>query len=130
MAKLLAALFGSDVLEKKRNTEAIETAPSQLVSARVVKHTPARTLPFAEVRSPVREALVAKKSVELAKTEGEAKLAAWKVAPDTAVFPAAVTVSRDKAEGVPAKIVDAAMKVDATALPGLVGVDLGANGMP
>ena len=127
-AKLLAALFGSDVLEKKRNTEAIETAPSQLVSARVVKHTPARTLPFAEVRSPVREALVAKKSVELAKTEGEAKLAAWKVAPDTAVFPAAVTVSRDKAEGVPAKIVDAAMKVDATALPGLVGVDLGANG--
>ena len=127
-AKLLAALFGSDSLEKKRNTEAVETAPSQMVSARVVKHTPARTLPLAEVRAQVRDALVAKRSVELAKKEGESKLAAWKAAPASAVFPVAVTVSRDKTESVPQKVVDAVLKADAAALPTLIGVDLGANG--
>ena len=127
-AKLLAAVFGNDSLEKKRNTEAVETAPSQMVSARVVKHTPARTLPLAEVRTQVRDALVAKRSVELAKMEGEGKLAAWKAAPTSAVFPAPVTVSRDKAEGVPQKLVDAVLKADTAALPALFGVDLGANG--
>jgi peptidyl-prolyl cis-trans isomerase D len=37
--KLLDAIFGADALRNKRNTEAIETGPSQLVSARVVSTT-------------------------------------------------------------------------------------------
>ena len=48
--RLLAAVFAPDAVDQKRNTEAIETGSSQLVSARVVKHLPARTRPLDEVR--------------------------------------------------------------------------------
>ena len=52
--------FGADALRNKRNTEAVETAPSQLVSARVVQHLPARVPPFAEVQAKVRDAWIRK----------------------------------------------------------------------
>ena len=126
--KLLAALFAPDALEKKRNTEAVETGANQLVSARIVKYTPARTLPFAEVRDQVKSRLVAQQSAELARKEGEARLAAWKASPDSAHFSAPQEISREQTQQLPAKVVDAVMKVDATSLPTLVGVDVGAQG--
>ena len=41
--KLLAAIFGDEVLKNKRNTEAVEVAPNVLVAARLLefKRTPA-----------------------------------------------------------------------------------------
>src|SRR3989475_98065 len=39
-ARLLAALFADDSIKNRRNTEAVETAPSVLVSARVLDHKP------------------------------------------------------------------------------------------
>ncbi len=127
-AKFLAALFGSDAIEKKRNTEAIETAPNQLVAGRVLQYTPARTLPFAEVRGVVRERVVAARAAELARKEGLEKLAAWKAAPATATLPAAITVSREHAQNVPAPVLTAALRADASTLPTFIGVDLGAQG--
>ncbi|MBE2261656.1 MAG: SurA N-terminal domain-containing protein [Burkholderiaceae bacterium] len=126
--KLLAALFAPDALEKKRNTEAVETGANQLVSARIVKYTPARTLPFADVRDQVKSRLVAQQSAELARKEGEAKLVAWKASPDGAHFSSPQEISREQTQQLPAKVVDAVMKVDATSLPTLVGVDVGAQG--
>jgi len=109
-AKLLGALFGDDAIVKKRNTEAVETAPNQLVSARVVVHTPARTLPLAEVRSAVRERLLISQAADLARKDGLAKLAAWKALPGDPAAPVALVVSRDQAQGVPPKVVEAAMR--------------------
>ncbi|WP_457325860.1 peptidylprolyl isomerase, partial [Roseateles sp. P5_E11] len=48
--KLLEAVFGNDALRNKRNTEAVETGPSQLVSAHVTQHNPARVPPLADVK--------------------------------------------------------------------------------
>jgi peptidyl-prolyl cis-trans isomerase D len=126
--KFLAALFAPDSLEKKRNTEAVEIAPSTMVSGRVVKYTPARTLPLAEVKDRVRERVVAARAAELAKTEGKQKLAAWKAAPATATLPAEVTVSRQEAQKQPSAVVEAALRADPAALPAFVGVDLGDQG--
>ena len=42
----------NDALRNKRNTDAVEVGPSQLVSARVVKHEPERVLPLADVPAP------------------------------------------------------------------------------
>ncbi len=126
--KLLAAIFNPDSVDKKRNTEAIETGSSQLTSARVVSYSPARTLPLAEVRAQVRERLVASRSQELAKKEGTDKLAAWQAAPASASFPAAVTVSREPGQPVQGAVLDAALRADPAKLPALVGVDLGAQG--
>src|SRR5690606_22443821 len=83
-SKFLQALFSTDSLEQKRNTEAVEIAPSTMVSGRVVAYTPARTLPFDEVQARVKQLYVEEKSAELARKEGEAKLAAWKDKPGNA----------------------------------------------
>ncbi len=128
-AKFLEALFASDSLENKRNTEAIEVGPSQMVAGRVTTYTPARTLPLEEVRPRVRSLYVGQKSAELARKEGEAKLAAWKASPAAAAgLAAAVQISREQPQGFPRSLVDAALRAPTEALPGWVGVDLGGEG--
>jgi peptidyl-prolyl cis-trans isomerase D len=126
--KLLAALFATDTLEKQRNTEAIETAPSTLVSARVTKHHPQRTLPFAEVKTVVRERLLADRAQALARADGADKLQAWKTKSEGAPFLPPLVVSREQAPTLPPTLTDAVLRADLTTLPALVGVDLGAEG--
>ena len=126
-AKLLDAVFGSEAVSNKRNTDAVEVAPNQLVSARVVKHSPARTQELAEVKVAVSERLVIQMSAEQARKEGEARLAALKQAP-TDALPLTLVVSRAQAQGAPKSVIDAVMRVDAAKLPAVVGVDLQTQG--
>lgn len=126
--KLLEALFSNDVLRNKRNTDAVETAPNQLVSARVVQHTPARMLPLAEVKDAVRQRVVAQQSAAMARKEGEARLAELKKAPQTALPGEARPVSRASVQEVPRPLLDAVLRADTTTLPTAVGVDLGDAG--
>lgn len=126
--KLLAAIFNPDTVDKKQNTEALEVAVNQLVSARVTQHFPARTLPLAEVRVNVKERLIAVRSTEMAKKEGADKLAAWKANGASAALPAAVQLSRDPAQPIKGALLDAVLRADATTLPAWVGIDLGAQG--
>ncbi len=127
--KFLGALFAPDAIEKKRNTEAIEVAPSQLVSGRIVQYTPARTQPFAEVKDQVRQRWLAQRGAEEARKEGMARLAAWKAAPASATgLSPAVVVSREQTQKLPPPVIDAALRVDGAALPGFTGIDLGAQG--
>lgn len=126
--RLLEAVFAPDAVNNKRNTEAIEIGPQQLASARIVTHTPARTRPFDEVKDQVRAQVVAREAAALARKEGEAKLAAWQQAPDTATLDAAVKVSRVQPGNLGRTIVDAALKAKADKLPAWVGVDLGTEG--
>ena len=125
--KFLGALFSAEATQKKRNTEAVETAPNQLVAGRVVMYAAARTLPFAEVRAAVRDSLTAVRAAELARKEGTARLAAWKANPAEANVPALV-VSRDQLQSLPPKAVESALRADPTALPLVTGVDLGEQG--
>ena len=121
--KLLDAVFGTDALRNKRNTEAVETGPSQLVSARVTQHNPARVPPLADVKDKVRAQLVNKLASAEAKRAGEARLAALKAAPtDTAGLAAAVTVSRAKPANLTRAQLEAVLAADATKLPSAVGV--------
>jgi peptidyl-prolyl cis-trans isomerase D len=126
--KFLAAVFSSDAVDKKRNTEALELGPNQLVSARISQHTPARTLPLAEVRANVHARLVASRSAELAKQEGMSKLVAWRGNPSTVGLPASVTVSREAGQAITGLVLDAVMRADSSSLPAWVGVDLGGQG--
>jgi peptidyl-prolyl cis-trans isomerase D len=128
-AKLLAAIFSADSIEKKRNTEAVEIGPSQLASARITQYTAARTLPLVEVRATVRERLVASRSAELAKKEGEDKLASWKKDGKDAKLAEALVVSRDGGRALGSgPLLDAVMRADTATLPAWTGVDLGAQG--
>jgi peptidyl-prolyl cis-trans isomerase D len=122
-AKLLDAVFGADALRNKRNTEAVETGSSQLVSARVVQHNPARVPPLADVKDKVREQLVKKLATAEARKAGEARLAALKANPaDATGMEAATTVSRAKPHNLTRAQLEAVLGADAAKLPAVVGV--------
>jgi peptidyl-prolyl cis-trans isomerase D len=126
--KLLDAVFSSESIKSKLNTEAVETGASQLASARILTHTPARVQPLAEVQALVRERVIQQQAAAKAKAAGQAKLAAVKAADSSAGFPPAVTLSRAEPAGQPRAVIDAALKADAATLPQWLGVDLGNAG--
>lgn len=126
--KLLAAVFSTDTLTNKRNTDAVEVGSNQLVSARVVEHMPARAQPLAEVKDSVRLRVVEERSAALARQAGEARVAALQSAGAAEALPIALTVSRMTAQGMPPALMNAALRADASKLPQVVGVDLGAQG--
>lgn len=125
--KFLEALFASDAIRNKRNTDAVETAPSQLVSGRIVQYAAAHVLPFDQVKDKVRERVVAQQAAALARKDGEARLAELKKAPQTALAGEARPVSRVN-QDVPPPLLDAVLGADTGTLPAVVGVDLGQGG--
>lgn len=126
--RLLGALFSPDAIDKKRNTEAVDTGSGQLAAGRVVQHMPARTLPLAEVREQVRERLVAQRATELAREEGEKRLQAWKAGGADTGLAAPVVVSRENPQGLVQPVITAALSTDPKALPAWAGVSLGEEG--
>ena len=125
--KLLDAVFGNDALKNKRNTEAVDLGGSQLVSARVVQHTPARVPPFDDVKDAVRAAVMQEQAAAQARKDGQAKLEALKQSPATAL-PQSAVLSRGQAQNVPRALIDAVLLAPQDKLPAPIGVDLGADG--
>ncbi|WP_066738111.1 SurA N-terminal domain-containing protein [Cupriavidus sp. D384] len=126
--KVLKALFSDDTIKNKRNTEAIQVGPTTLVAARIVDYRPSAARKFEEVEAQVRQAYIAQQAAELARKDGEARLEALKKADSASGFGPTMMVSRAKADNLSPKAVDAIMRADATKLPSVVGVDLGADG--
>jgi peptidyl-prolyl cis-trans isomerase D len=129
-AKLRAALFSRDSVESKRNTEAIEVGPSQLASARITRYTPARILSFEEAHDKAKALLVARKSQEAARDEGQTKLAQWSKNPESSgkALSATVVVSRQEPNNQPRALVEKVLSEDPAHLPRWVSVDLGTQG--
>ncbi len=126
--KFLDALFGTDALRNKRNTEAVEIAPSTMVSGRVLQYAAAHQLPLAEVKTRVRDRLATLQAAALARKLGEERLAALRAAPDTPLTEAVLLVSRAQPREVQSTVLDAVLKAPAATLPALVGIDLGEQG--
>lgn len=126
-AKLLDAVFSADSIRSKRNTDAVEVGPNQLVSARIVNHQPARTRPLAEVKDRVRERVVAAQAAAAARADGSQRLAELQKTPAESIG-SATTVSRTQDQGVPRPLLEAVLRADGAKLPAVVGVDLGEQG--
>jgi peptidyl-prolyl cis-trans isomerase D len=126
--KLLQSIFSTDVIEKKNNTEAVETSANQLVAARVVAHKPAASLQIEDVKPMIVQAVLSEKSLQLAKTNGKDSFAAWQKDMSLAKFQAPVVISREQTQKLPTALVEASMRSGTAKLPLLVGVDLGTKG--
>ena len=126
--KFLEALFGTDALRNKRNTEAVEIAPSTMVSGRVLQYAAAHQLPLAEVKARVRDRLATVQAAALSRKLGEERLAALRAAPTTALSEPVLLVSRAQPREVQSSVLDALLKAPAATLPAFVGVDLGEQG--
>jgi peptidyl-prolyl cis-trans isomerase D len=72
--KFVEALFSSDSIQGKRNTEAIEVAPNSLISGRIVEYKAAAPRPFDQVKEEIRLQLLRKAASELAQKAGQEKL--------------------------------------------------------
>jgi peptidyl-prolyl cis-trans isomerase D len=126
--KFLAAIFSNDALTNKRNTEAVEVAPSTLVAGRVVAFKPASKRPLAEVEGIIRQRVTQEEAAKLARQAGEAKLAAAKASNDATGFGEAKTVSRTKQPPINETAAVAVLKADTSKLPAYVGVDIPGQG--
>jgi peptidyl-prolyl cis-trans isomerase D len=76
--RMLTALFSDDTIKNKHNTEAIETAPYTLISARVVESKPARIRTLSDVKAGIDLILQTKEASSLARQHAEAVLAELK----------------------------------------------------
>jgi peptidyl-prolyl cis-trans isomerase D len=120
--KLLAALFSSDALESKRNTDAIEVAPNTLVAARVLEHQPAKQRELAEVKNEIAAQLRQRAAVALAQKDGEAKLAELRKGGNPLTWSAPREVSRREAGGLPNEVLRRVVAADTSKLPAYVGL--------
>jgi peptidyl-prolyl cis-trans isomerase D len=128
-AKFLQAIFSQDALKEKRNTEALEVAPSVLVAGRVVEFKPATKRPLAEVDAAIRQRVAQEEAVRLARQAGEAKLAASiKTPTDASGFGEAKVVSRTKEPTINQVAAIAVLKASVDKLPAFVGVDVPGQG--
>ncbi len=116
--KVVAAAFDPDVLEQKRNSDAIEINSETLVALRVIGHRPAAVRPLSEVRTRIERALKQQRAREKAQELGarisqrlqegaqlrllakEYKLKLWTPGP----------LTREQTRGVDRRIVDAAFR--------------------
>ena len=121
--KLLAEIFSDNAIKAKRNTAAIEVAPSVMVAARVVEHKAADQRPFDTVRASIEQRFKREEAVKLAVADGEAKLKAVIEGKDAGLkWPAPLAVSRQKPGGLPPQVLDKVFRADAKQLPAVVGV--------
>jgi peptidyl-prolyl cis-trans isomerase D len=126
--KVREALFSTEVLKNKRNTEAIDVGNNTLVAARVVNHIPAKQRPLEEVSDAIKAQLTQKKALEVAAKNGKEKLAELQKTPSEAGFGPVKSVSRTNPAGLSPDALKAIMKADAAKLPAFVGVELGSRG--
>ena len=121
--KLLAALFSTDVLQNKRNTDAVQVAPGVLVAARVVEHRPEEQLNYEQVKPAIGEMLRRRAAAALAQKDGEAKLAQLREGKDPGLkWSPPRTASRRDTQGMPLDVVQRAMSADVSKLPAYAGV--------
>ena len=73
-AGLLEALFNSESIKSKQNTEAFEVAPGVLVAARVVEYRPARVLPLIDVTPAIEAKLLVEQRTRLLTQQGDATI--------------------------------------------------------
>ncbi|MGZ3181114.1 MAG: SurA N-terminal domain-containing protein [Telluria sp.] len=126
--KFLKAIFADDAIKNKRNTEAVEVAPSTLVAGRVVEFKPASRRPLAEVADAIKARVTQDEALRMAKAAGEEKLKAVKASGDATGFGEAKTVTRTKQPPIAPAAAIAVLKADVSKLPAYVGVEVPGQG--
>jgi peptidyl-prolyl cis-trans isomerase D len=121
--KLVAALFSSDSVGNKRNTDAIELAPGLLAAARVLEHQPATQRKLEEVKDEIAAALQRQEAAELARKDGAAKLEQLRAGKSAAVkWSPPKLISRRDPQNLPPEVLRPVMSADISKLPAYIGL--------
>ncbi|QDC80308.1 SurA N-terminal domain-containing protein [Candidatus Methylopumilus universalis] len=125
---LMNALYSKESIKDRRNTEAIEVTPNNLISARVVDYKAQSTKPFAEVRKSIEDYLKFEAAKKLVATEGEAALKSVADASRKIDWQATVLVDRKNTKGLSQAVTNHAYKMPTDKLPSYSGFVDGNNG--
>jgi peptidyl-prolyl cis-trans isomerase D len=121
--KLMNSVFSDVVLKEKRNTEAIEISPDNMMSARVVDYKASAPRTFDEVKGGIEAVLKLEQAVKLATDKGTADLAKLKAgdaSKDLEWIPP-LTVDRKNAQGLTDIVMNQVFKMDVSKLPAYAG---------
>ena len=120
---VIEALYGFDVLEDKRNSNAIEVASNTLLSARVTAHHKPTVKTFDEVKSDIVTTLKNQKATQAARAQGSADIAKLlDKKPASAKFGDKTVISRERPGVFAYEVVTAALRPQADKLPTYTGV--------
>ncbi|PKO43852.1 MAG: peptidylprolyl isomerase [Betaproteobacteria bacterium HGW-Betaproteobacteria-22] len=122
--KIAELIFSAESISERRNTEAVEISPNNLVSARVVDHKPSAPKAFDEVKAGIEDLLRLEAASKLAISKGEAALAslqAGKVVNDIEWIPE-VKVDRKNAQGLTQLAMTQIFKTNVNQLPAYSGL--------
>lgn len=122
--KLMSLVFSNEVLNDKRNTEAVEVANNTLVAARVIDHKPSAPRSYDEVKLGISDYLKIEKASKMAIDKGNAALAKLKQNKevDTLDWIPSVIVDRKNAQGLTDLTMTNVFKVNVNKLPAYAGV--------
>jgi peptidyl-prolyl cis-trans isomerase D len=124
--RLLASIFSDDSIKNHRNTEAVETSPGTLVSARVTEHKAASLRPFDAVKEGIAKQLAQQQALAEARKRGAALLEELRKGDSSkAGFGTSKLVSREDPKGLAPAALSQVFAADATKLPAYAGVDSG-----
>ena len=121
--KLMAMVFSDEVLKEKRNTEAVEVSPNNLVSARVLEYKPAAPKSFDDVKVGIEAVLKLEQAAKLAKEKGDAtlaKLKAGEIVKDLEWIEP-LTIDRKTAQGLTEPVMNQVFKINTAKLPSFAG---------
>lgn len=122
--KIVSQIFSNEVLKDRRNTEAVEVSPNNLVAARVVDYKAAAPRSFDEVKGGIEDFLKNEAASKMAFEKGQAALKALQSGKDVAGLEwiPEVTVSRKQAEGLTELAMKQVFKTPVDKLPSYSGL--------
>ena len=121
--QLMDMVFSDEVVKDKRNTEAVEVAPNNLVAARVVEYKPEAPKTFDDIKEGIEAVLKLEESIKLAEVKGKTiltKLEAGKEEASLEWIPE-VTVDRKDAQGLTDVVMNQVFKLNTAKLPAYKG---------
>ena len=122
--KIVNAIFSEESLKDRRNTEAIEVSPNNLVAARVLDYKPATPKTFDEVKGGIEALLKLEAAAKLAVAKGEAALKDLRAGKEVSGIDwiPEVTVDRKTAQGLTQLAMTQIFKTDISKLPAYSGL--------
>ena len=129
--RLLGAIFSSDTVKNKRNTESIEVASNTFVAARILEYKPAGNKPLAAVKDEIESRLRKEQANALASKQGQLFLAELQQGktPSSLHFDTPINMGREDLakSGLAIASMEAIYRAPVKKLPAFTGVVL-ANG--
>ena len=122
--KIVGLIFSQESVKERRNTEAVEVSPNNLVSARVLEYKPSAAKTFDAVKAGIEDLLKLEAAAKLAVSKGEEALKTLRAggSVDTLNWIPEVMVDRKNAQGLTQLAMTQVFKTDVTKLPAYSGL--------